>query len=374
MASCVYLCNSGAGEDEILKHQQGKFYTTRCSYILDGFEELFVSKDIKRLVEPFAGEGHLVHWLQSIEILKDISIEAYDLYTPSKDDESYVKIIQRDTLKNPPTYENSWIITNPPFLARNKSSNKELFNLYETNDLYKCFIWSILKQKKCEGGILIIPSGFFLSSREIDIRCRDEFMMNYKILKVKYFEEQVFDDTPTTIVAFSFIKSSDRLTEQVVEWTTMPSGRTQPFPMLKENGWIIGGHIYSVPIPDDIYIRRYVSGQPLRDNEYETFMTLNALDTGKCDGRISLNYRKDYRYEGIHSSRTYATLRITGRKLTEEEQILICKEWNHFIESKRDETWSLFLPQYRESKEYARKRIPFDLAYRIVLYIIHIYL
>ena len=24
------------------------------------------------------------------------------------------------------------------------------------------------------------------------------------------------------------------------------------------------------------------------------------------------------------------------------------------------------LPQYRESKEYARKRIPFDLAYRIV--------
>jgi hypothetical protein len=40
------------------------------------------------------------------------------------------------------------------------------------------------------------------------------------------------------------------------------------------------------------------------------------------------------------------------------------------IEKKREETCSLFLPQFRESKEYARKRIPFELAYGIIRHII----
>ena len=57
---------------------------------------------------------------------------------------------------------------------------------------------------------------------------------------------------------------------------------------------------------------------------------------------------------------------LEGLELTEEEQIQIAKIFNNFIENRRKEYWSLFLPQYRESKEYARKRIPFDLAYKIV--------
>jgi len=57
---------------------------------------------------------------------------------------------------------------------------------------------------------------------------------------------------------------------------------------------------------------------------------------------------------------------IKGVELNEEDQLQIAKKFNDFIENKRNEYWSLFLPQYRESKEYARKRIPFDLAYKIV--------
>ena len=56
-------------------------------------------------------------------------------------------------------------------------------------------------------------------------------------------------------------------------------------------------------------------------------------------------------------------------KLTEDEQINLCLKFNEFIEKKREETWSLFLPQFRESKEYARKRIPFELVYNIILHL-----
>lgn len=82
-------------------------------------------------------------------------------------------VIFRDTLLDPPNYKDAWIITNPPYLARNKCyENKEVFDIYNTNDLYKCFITSLTKQEhQCAGGIFIIPAGFFLSPRDLDVRC-----------------------------------------------------------------------------------------------------------------------------------------------------------------------------------------------------------
>jgi len=79
---------------------------------------------------------------------------------------------------------------------------------------------------------------------------------------------------------------------------------------------------------------------------------------------------RDYVYPAKECSRSFATFRITGRTLIEEEQKRVCDEFNAFLEEKRSEYWSLFLPQFRESKEYARKRIPFELAYRIMVYLL----
>jgi hypothetical protein len=340
------------------KKEKGQFYTVNSSYILDGLP--FPPENI-RIIEPFAGKGDLLDWLPTGGL-----IEAYDI-EPKKEG-----IIERDTLLHPPNYKDAWILTNPPYLARNKSNSKGVFELYDTNDLYKCFILSICQQEQCQGGIMIIPAGFFLSPREIDARCRRAFLSRYKLLKVKYFEETVFPDTTTTVVAFAFEKSEDILTEQSVEWISMPTGNKNIFKMSAENNWIIGGDIYNLPIPNtDIKIRRHVVGQQLKAGEQLTFMTLNALDSGSMKGRICLEYKQGYVYPANESSRSFATICILGKNLSEREQIDICKIFNEFIEKKRAETWSLFLPQYRESKEYARKRIPFELAYRIILHIIH---
>ena len=153
------------------KKSKGQFYTTNSSYILDGFEK--PPDDIKYVIEPFAGKGDLVNWVKKLNC--DVIIHSFDI-DPKNDN-----IIKRDTLLNPPDYNNTWIITNPPFLARNKSKDKTLFDLYKTNDLYKCFIKSVVNQNNCRGGIFIIPAGFFFSSREIDVKCRDSFMKNYKL-------------------------------------------------------------------------------------------------------------------------------------------------------------------------------------------------
>lgn len=342
------------------KKTKGQFYTTNCNYILEHLS--LVPADARCIMEPFAGKGDLITWIKQKEPHKPI--EAYDIEPKGEN------ILTRDTLKNPPDYKDSWILTNPPYLARNKCEDKELYDLYNTNDLYKCFLHSVASQHNCKGGIVIIPSGFFFSPRDLDVRCRHEFMSKFKITKVKYFEETVFSDTPTTVVAFSFEKSPVELKEQQVEWILMPSGEKRIFPMSAKYNWIVGGEIYEVPVPRNIKISRHVEGQALKEGEQQTFMTLHALDTGSQEGRIHLSYKKGYIYPAKECNRAFATLRISGRNLSEEQQINLCASFNEFIEQKRKDKWSLFLPQYRESKEYARKRIPFALAYKLVAHLI----
>lgn len=343
------------------KKSKGQFYTVRSHYILEDLPG--PPSDARCIVEPFAGYGDLLKWLATGGF--SLPIEAYDI------DPKAPGIQKRDTLRDPPNYADAWILTNPPYLARNKTEEKDLFDLYETNDLYKCFIKSLTNQAiPAKGGIFIIPAGFFFSPRTLDVQCRDAFLQRYKILQIRYFEETVFPDTTTTVVAFAFERSNEVLKEQEIEWTFLPSRQKQTFKLSSKHSWIVGGEIYSLLFADSISIRRHVEGVALTAGEQLTSLTLNALDSGTEEGRICLNYKKDYVYPALHSSRTYATIILKGIHLSDNDQTHLAKRFNDFLEQKRTETKSLFLPQFRESKEYARKRIPFELAYRIILHLL----
>jgi tRNA1(Val) A37 N6-methylase TrmN6 len=126
------------------KKTLGQFYTTNYEYILQG---MFIPQNIHTIVEPFTGNGDLLKFIHKNEdIHKKYNIECYDI--ESKKD----FIIQQDTLHNPPNYKDKYIITNPPYLAKNKSKNKTLYDKYNVNDLYKCFIKNII-ENTCLGGI-----------------------------------------------------------------------------------------------------------------------------------------------------------------------------------------------------------------------------
>lgn len=335
------------------KKTRGQFYTSAATYILDGFERPHA--DVK-LIEPFAGSGDLLTWCNHKG-----PVEAYDI------EPKCPAVLQRDTLADPPIYNGAFVLTNPPYLARNKSADKSYFDKYNTNDLYKCFLLS-LAAADAAGGILILPAGFFLSPRSVDFQVRNAFMSKYPILKVRYFEETVFPDTPTTVVAFQFGPASAiPLKEQFVPWTRMPAAETHTFKMCAADSWIIGGDVYRLHTDGAPNIGRFVGD--LKTGMHLTDLTLVALDSGGADGRIKLEYKPGYVYPAKDTSRSYATL-TASRPLSIAEHRRIEKQFNEFIEARRAETWSLFLPQYRESKEYARKRIPFELAYSIVQHLL----
>lgn len=112
-------------QNSMSKKERGQFYTTNAEYILDGLE-LPLNED-SVVIEPFAGQGDLLEWLKKKNYQG--RIQSYDI------EPKIENVVQRDTLKNPVDYNDAWIITNPPYLARNKCANKEIYDQYQMNDL-----------------------------------------------------------------------------------------------------------------------------------------------------------------------------------------------------------------------------------------------
>lgn len=107
-------------------------------------------------------------------------------------------------------------------------------------------------------------------------------------------------------------------------------------------------------------------------NSKNTNILVKCIDDNK-NNQIGLSIVKD---DEIYidntpnlSSRTYATL-IIDPLINLETQTKLVKEFNKFLNDERDKYNSLFLTNYRESKDIARKRISFDLVYLIVKHIL----
>jgi len=355
-----------------LKKELGQFYTTNYKYIL---QNLYIPSSFNgTIIEPFCGKGNLIPFINdSIEKneKKDkITIECYDI----ESDESW--IIKRDTLNNPPNYLNKFVITNPPYLARNKTNDKIIFDKYKENDLYKCFLRELLSNY-CYGGILIVPLNFFSSIRSSDIKLRKDFFSIYKIIIINIFEEKVFNDTSYTVVSFLFIKKSNlcEIDNSNIDEPT----KIVIHPLLKEikhdfsknNNYMIGGDIYNLKVNNTYSITRITSKN--KDSCYNTNINVKCIDDNG-NNKIKLIFVNDAKDIYIDttpnlSGRTYATLNISP-KIDLEKQKELVNKFNKYFNDYREKYHSLFLSNYRESKDIARKRVSFDLIYMIVEHIL----
>lgn len=335
-----------------MKKELGQFYTTNAEYILQG---LTIPQEFHRVIEPFVGEGHLLPFLLNFPWVK--RVKCYDIDPKIED------IPKRDTLRIPPKYEGEFVFTNPPYLARNKAPKEliPLFEQYGVNDLYKCFLKTLI-EGNIKAGILIIPLNFFCSQREIDISLRNEFLSKYKIIRLNIFEEVAFVDTSYAICSFSFEQSNELLSEQTLKCVFFPSKEYKDFQIKQSERWLIGGSLY-YPLMNNSSI---TIGRLLKSNKEQkgrTNIFLHAIDNTK---KIQLEWKKEIFY-GKDSDRSFATLWILP-PINEEKQKKLIEKFNQFLEEKRNEYRSLFLTNYREKK---RKRITFDLVYQWVKAILH---
>lgn len=334
------------------KQQYGQFYTTNSGYIIRDLIETIPNDSI--IVDPFAGNGDLIKYISKYK--DNIKCEMYDIFP------NFEGTINKDTLLNPPSYENKWIITNPPYLARNKNKDKTLYDLYDLNDLYKISLKTFIGS---EGVVIIIPLNF-LSDK--DRKIRKEFLSKYEIQKLYIFEETVFEDTTYTVCSFSFIRKDNII--QNIPTTFIPTNENITLTLKGENSYLIGDEFWDIINHDKPYdIKRL--RKDIKDVIPNSNIFLRAIDTGSKDGMIKL-YLNEHFY-GKDTDRTFATIILPNefKNISIEKQQYICDEFNRIINYYREKYHSLFLTNYRNStKNYSRKRIGFEDAYKIISYIL----
>ena len=377
-----------------VKQELGQFYTTNYKYILSNLEvpKNIMGFSIKNIIEPFAGNCDLLNFINN---KNQYTIELYDI------DPKNSNIIKRNTLLNPPNYTNKFIITNPPYLAKNKNPDKTIYNLYKQNDLYKCFLQNLI-DNKCIGGIIIVPLNFWCSIRRQDIKLRKQFLEIYKIIIINIFEEKVFDDTSYTICSFQFqLKNLNNLEnkknnlennlENKIEVHIYPNNKIKtenvdlfedksekyifPIPLIininlsKKNNYTFGGKIYNLPLKKEYKIFRLTKNNL---NKKNTNLLIKCIDDN-ANNKICLKYVSDDKIFIDNTknltARSYATLIIEPEIDIEEQKILV-NRFNNFLNLYRKKYNSLFLTNYRESSDIPRKRISFKLIYNIVEYLL----
>lgn len=312
------------------KKSLGQFYTKNSEYILKDLIKEIPESDI--IIDPFSGEWDLLRLFKNKKI-------AYDIDPKNND------TIKNDSLLNPKNYSDSWIITNPPYLARNKNKDKTIYDKYQTDDLYKC---SLKTFSSAKGGIVIIPVNFFCSE---DDSIRNYFLSQFRVNKVYVYEEQVFEDTTNSVCAFHF-KKEENIETQNIEFIFFPSGEIENFELKKEEGFRVGYEIYNLPYK--VLPKRLMQGQSPNSNIF-----CFCVD-GKNDNKIHLSLKEPF--YGISTDRAFATL-IFDKEYPLHIQEEIVQEFNKRIKYYREKYHSLFLTTYREE---SRKRIGFDLLYRII--------
>ena len=338
-----------------MKKNLGQFYTKNYDYIL---KNINIPNDVNDIIEPFAGEGDLLKYihLQAKKYDSYYNIQAFDIEPKHKD------VVLRDTLLTPPDYLNKFVITNPPYLARNKSANKLVFDKYNVNDLYKCFIKTLLCNNVCSGGILILPINFICYIRANDVLLRKHFVQTYSIVQINIFEETVFHDTTTTVCTIFFTKKTEN---DLINIDFYPSSKNMKISLNPSNHFTIGGELYHLQKNSTYTFKRLTSKNIQEKN---TNILIKCIDDNQknmiCAKMVD---DKDVYIDNTPdlSARCYMTL-IIQPTISIDQQKKLVEIFNIFLAEQREKYNSLFLPNYRESKDIARKRISFDLVYKII--------
>ena len=175
------------------------------------------------------------------------------------------------------------------------------------------------------------------------------------------FLDQKEEKATYTICTFQFQQKEEKTNE--INIAIYPSKKKITTVLCKKNNYTIGGEIFNLKVSKKYTINRLIKGDKPNTN-----ILVKCIDDNS-EKKICLKIVKDndiyYDETPNKSSRTYATL-VINPVIDIEKQKYIVEYFNKLLEKYRDRYHSLFLTNYRESKDIARKRISFSLVYQIV--------
>ena len=168
------------------KIELGQFFTKRDSWLRPHIQAFFDSVKFNRIVDPFAGQGHLLKVFESKH-----KTMGYDIDTT-------LNWSINDGLLSIPSHKDDICVTNPPYLAKTTSTRFKrvgtfkYFTLYpQFNDLYLMGLEQCLKS--FDYGVAIIPETYLLCSKK-----------SKRIITATVLEDNPFDDTEFPVIVITW--------------------------------------------------------------------------------------------------------------------------------------------------------------------------
>ena len=331
------------------KKKYSQFYTKNTNELFNNIIDLFLNDYNKNIsiIEPCCGEGDL------IKFLKTKNINNFELYDIEPKYENTQKL---DTILNQINLNNKYIITNPPYYAKNKltKEQKELYKDYlnDIDDLYQIYIKQIINSNVISG-ILILPINFLFSNNN---KIRKEFILKYQIVFCNLFEKKIFKDTTSAICIFYFKirnEQNNNLNIFTFKSNLIRKNETKEIiiELSKKNNYCYGYEVYKKKYKDFVILSRY--DKEINNEQFLTHIKIYTLDPNMkaiYDNEPKINLLTDRSFINI----------VSSLELNEDEEKYIIKKFNEILLFYRNKYNSLFMSSYRE---FSRKRLSFNLIY-----------
>lgn len=185
--------------DDEFKRLNGIFYTITNPFKIDIFYKWLslIPKEAKEIIlEPFAGANHIVEMIN--EINSDFKWKCYDINPGQYNSCDEFKVEKRDTIQYFPKGFRT-VITNPPYLAKNSATRRNLhFPQTKYDDIYKLSLDIMLEN--CDYIAAIIPESFITQN-----------LFHDRLYAVVSLTCKMFNDTecPVCLALFVPEKSDD---------------------------------------------------------------------------------------------------------------------------------------------------------------------
>lgn len=305
------------------KQAKGQYYTTNSDFILSGYESVVAGK---KVIDPFAGGGDLLEWS-----LRNgaTAVSAYDL------EPKYNGTIQSNTLMDPPDYTGYVLVTNPPYLSKNKcKGDKTVYDKWEQSDYYKCHLASL--SETCDEAIEILPSNFFCEGRD---SIRRKLFETHHIVSAKYWEIPTFDDSTTGTCVVHLKKGKKEL--QQFPMKLYPSEQVVDVVLESKYKYLFGKDFFEdISRANGIDVVKVDRGM----EKPNTNLVIGLLDNGRWNNGVKYN-SGDPIYCSPKSFTTYQ-ITLPNIELTEEQQKEIELNFQTKLQKYRTKYHSLFLANY----------------------------
>lgn len=309
------------------KQKTGSYYTTKADELLTGLEHIVSNA---RVIEPFAGGGDLTSWCKRNGAT---SVLERDL------------IWGQDSILAPDFADSDTVVTNPPYLSKNKNKDKTPYNKWGQSDLYKCHMASLVSSD-IQRGILVLPSNFISESNS---KIRDLFFSRFKLDYVRYYRYPIFEDATTGICVISFSRWTPTDTMMVpIDTHYTDSVVSDEYELRSEYGWLPGveffQHIYADPTPLNVNILREGKG---------TNILISLLTNGKYP--LGAHYNDGETFYA--SEKTFTTYQVKlDMDVSDSVQREVVEKYNQILYGYMDQYESLFLANYMGAEQKIKSR------------------